>query len=144
MQMADEKTRLIRERTRKRATFKRQGASRKKKLEDTWRRPRGLQSKQRRQYRAKGRHPAPGYGAPSAVRGYHPCGYQEALVFNTADLEGLDPGMVAVRIGGSVGMKKRSAIQAKALEYGLRVLNPKEITVPEPVEEDEQEAEEDD
>jgi large subunit ribosomal protein L32e len=143
MQMADEKTRLIRERAQKRATFRRQGASRKKKLEDTWRRPRGLQSKQRKQYRAKGRHPKPGYGAPAAVRGYHPCGLMEALVFNTAELEGLNPEMVAVRIGGSVGMKKRSAIQAKALEYGLRVLNPKEITAPEPVEEPEPEVEED-
>lgn len=125
--MADDTTRLIKARSQKRATFKRQGASRKKRLDDVWRRPRGLQSKQRKQYRAKGRHPTPGFGAPAAVRGYHPSGFQEQLVYNVADLEGLDPGMVAIRIGGTVGNKKRAAIQAAALEYGLKVLNPKDL-----------------
>lgn len=129
--MADEKKRLIRERTQRRVTFKRQGASRKKKLEDTWRKPRGLQSKQRKHYRAKGRIPQPGFGAPAAIRGYHPSGYREALVYNVADLEGLDPVTQAIRIAGTVGMKKRESIQEKAIEYGLKVLNPKETRAPE-------------
>ncbi|MBN1193884.1 MAG: 50S ribosomal protein L32e [Methanomicrobiaceae archaeon] len=129
--MADEIKRLIRARARNRATFKRQGISRKKKLEDVWRRPRGLQSKQRRQYRAKGRHPKPGFGAPARVRGFHPSGYEEVRVCNVADLEGLDAATQAVRIGGTVGNRKREAIQVKSLEYGLKVLNPKEIVSPE-------------
>ncbi|NYT04979.1 MAG: 50S ribosomal protein L32e [Methanomicrobiales archaeon] len=129
--MADETKRLIRARARNRATFKRQGLSRKKKLEDTWRRPRGLQSKQRKQYRAKGRHPRPGFGAPVKVRGFHPSGYAEVHVCNVADLEGLDAATQAIRIGGTVGNRKREAIQAKALEYGLKVINPKEVGTPE-------------
>ncbi|KQC04093.1 MAG: 50S ribosomal protein L32e [Methanoculleus sp. SDB] len=129
--MADEIKRLIRARARNRATFKRQGLSRKKKLDDTWRRPRGLQSKQRKQYRAKGRHPKPGFGAPASVRGYHPSGYEEVRVCNVADLEGLDAATQAVRIAGTVGNRKREAIQVKSLEYGLKVLNPKEIVSPE-------------
>ena len=129
--MADEIKRLIRARARNRATFKRQGISRKKKLEDVWRRPRGLQSKQRRQYRAKGRHPKPGFGAPARVRGFHPSGYEEVRVCNVADLEGLDAATQAVRIAGTVGNRKREAIQVKSLEYGLKVLNPKEIVSPE-------------
>ncbi len=88
--MADEKMRLIRARNGKRATFKRQCLHQKKKLDDVWRRPpRGLQSKQRMQKRAKGRLPRPGFGGPAAVRGFHPpSGYEEVLVFAPAELEG--------------------------------------------------------
>jgi len=138
--MVDEKTRLIRARNAKRATFTRQNLHQKKKLEDTWRRPRGLQSKQRKQYRAKGRQPTPGYGSPLAVRGFHPSGYEEVLVNRVEDLEGLDADAQAIRIGGTVGNKKREAIQIKALEYGLKVLNLKDASlktsVEEPVEEE--------
>lgn len=118
--MADEKIRLIRARNSQRATFKRQGLSRKKKLEDTWRRPRGLQSKQRRQYKAKGRHPQPGFGSPKAVRFMHPSGYEDVLVHNPADIEGLNPEVQALRIAGTVGNKKRAAIQEKLKALDLR------------------------
>ncbi len=129
--MADETKRLIRVRNRKRANFKRQNLAQKKRLKDTWRRPRGLQSKQRRQYRAKGRHPKPGFGAPAAVRGFHPSGYRDVLVYNVNDLAGINPETEAIRIAGTVGNRKRAAMQDKALELGLKVLNPKEITKPE-------------
>jgi len=140
--MVDEKTRLIRARNAKRATFTRQNLHQKKKLKDTWRRPRGLQSKQRKQYRAKGAQPTPGYGSPLAVRGFHPSGYEEILVHRVEDLEGLDAQVQAIRISGSVGNKKREAIQNKALEYALKVINPKDAslktTTEEPVEEEEE------
>ncbi|MBR7123684.1 MAG: 50S ribosomal protein L32e, partial [Candidatus Methanomethylophilaceae archaeon] len=38
-------------------------------------------------------------------------------------LEGVNPKVQAVRIGGTVGVKKRLAIQARADELGIRVLN---------------------
>lgn len=128
--MADDKIRLIRARNAQRTTFKRQGLSRKKKLEDTWRRPRGLQSKQRKCYRAKGAHPQPGYGSPKAVRGMHPSGYEDVLVFNVADLENLDCETQAIRIASTVGNRKRAEIQSKAEELGFRVLNLKETPSP--------------
>jgi len=140
--MADEKVRLIQARNKKRATFKRQGLSRKKKLEDTWRRPRGLQSKQRRQYRGKGRHPKMGFGGPVAVRGFHPSGYEEVLVYNVADIEGVNSETHAIRIAGTVGNRKRAVIQDKAIEYGLKVLNAKNLTAPVEEEEPEEEPEE--
>lgn len=125
----DERKKLIRVRTRhNKPAFKRRGLHRKVKLADVWRRPRGLHSKQRRQFRAKGVLPQPGYGSPAAVRGLHPSGYEEVRVFSPADLDGLDPAMQAVRIGGSVGNRKRGEIQARALELGLRVLNAKDLT----------------
>ncbi|TAJ45833.1 50S ribosomal protein L32e [Methanofollis fontis] len=126
--MADETVRLIRVRSAKTGCkFQRQCLHAKKKLKDTWRRPRGLTSKQRRQYKAKGAHPQGGYNAPVAVRGMHPSGYFEVLVYTPSDLEGLDAAVQAVRIGGSVGNKKRADIQQRALEAGLKVLNAKDL-----------------
>ena len=89
-------------------------------LSDSWRRPRGLQSKQRLQKKAKGAHPTPGFGSPVAVRGLHPSGYEDILVHNVPELEGLDAATQAVRIAGPVGMKKREQMQIRAAELGLR------------------------
>lgn len=125
----DETRRLIRVRTRhNKPAFKRRGLHRKAKLADVWRRPRGLQNKQRAQFKAKGALPRPGYGSPAAIRGMHPSGYEDVRVFTPADLAGLNPETQAVRIGGSVGNRKRGEIQARALELGLKVLNAKDLT----------------
>lgn len=126
--MDGETKRLIRVRAAKRARFHRGGYGTKKQLSDSWRRPRGLQSKQRLQKKAKGAHPTPGYGSPIAVRGLHPSGYQDILVHNLAELEALDVATQAARIGGAVGMKKREQMQARAVELGLKVLNPKDTS----------------
>lgn len=127
MSMVDEKKRLIQVRSDKSATFKRDGAGKKKQLSESWRRPRGLHSKQRRQKKAKGPLPTPGYGSPVAVRHMHPSGYYEVRVFTPADLDGLNPAEVAIRIGATVGNKKRLVIQAQAVTAGLRILNPRDI-----------------
>lgn len=127
--MDTETKRLIRVRAAKRASFKRGGYGTKKQLSDSWRRPRGLQSKQRLQKKAKGAHPTPGFGSPVAVRGLHPSGYEDILVHNPQELEGLDAATQAVRIAGAVGMKKREQMQIRAGELGLRVLNPKDASL---------------
>jgi len=135
----DETRKLIRVRTRhNKPAFKRRGLHRKVKLADVWRRPRGLQSKQRRQFKAKGALPRPGYGAPVAVRGMHPSGYEEVRIFTPAELAGLNPESQAVRIAGAVGNRKRAEIQTRALELGLKVLNAKDLVraVEAPVEEE--------
>ncbi|MFA5294903.1 MAG: 50S ribosomal protein L32e [Methanoregulaceae archaeon] len=128
MEMAGEKKRLIQVRSDKSASFKRDGAGKKKQLSESWRRPRGLHSKQRRQKKAKGPLPTPGYGSPVAVRHMHPSGYHEVRVFTPADLDGLNPEEVAIRIGATVGNKKRLVIQAQAVTAGLKILNPRDIT----------------
>jgi large subunit ribosomal protein L32e len=134
--MADEIRRLIRARTAKGARFKRDGYGKKEQLSASWRRPRGLHNKQRRQKKAKGALPTPGFGSPVAIRGMHPSGYREVLVFTPGELEGLDPETYAVRIGGSVGTKKRMDIQQQALSAGLKVLNQKQTPIAETTEEE--------
>jgi large subunit ribosomal protein L32e len=121
--MTTEVKRLIRVREDKGARFKRDGYGKKRQLSDSWRKPRGQHNKQREQKKAKGALPKPGFGSPVAVRGMHPSGFFEVLVTSLKDLEGLDPKTQAVRLGATVGSRKRTIIQEQAIAAGLRVLN---------------------
>jgi large subunit ribosomal protein L32e len=121
--MTTELKRLIQVRTDKGARFKRDGYGKKRQLSDSWRKPRGQHNKQREQKKAKGALPKPGYGSPVAVRGMHPSGFFEVLVTSLKDLEGLDPKTQAVRLGATVGTRKRTIIQEQAVAAGLKVLN---------------------
>ncbi len=92
-----------------------------------WRRPRGIHNKFRRRYGGKwsGRVlPNPGFSSPKAVKGLHPSGYEEVLVYTIKDLESIDPKRQAVRIASRVGLRKRLIIEEKAKELGLKILNP--------------------
>jgi len=121
--MTTEVKRLIQVRTDKGARFKRDGYGKKRQLSDSWRKPRGQHNKQREQKKAKGALPKPGFGSPVAVRGMHPSGFFEVLVTSLKDLEGLDPKTQAVRLGATVGTRKRMVIQEQAIAAGLKVLN---------------------
>ena len=125
--MTTEVKRLIQVRTDKGARFKRDGYGKKRQLSDSWRKPRGQHNKQREQKKAKGALPKPGFGSPVAVRGMHPSGFFEVLVTSLKDLEGLDPKTQAVRLGATVGTRKRMIIQEQAIAAGLRVLNTRVI-----------------
>jgi large subunit ribosomal protein L32e len=139
MKMTDDKKRLIRARAAKRASFKRDGEGKKKQLSSAWRRPRGLHNKQRRQKKAKGALPTPGFGSPVAVRGMHPSGFQEVRIFSPAELSALNPDIHAVRIAATVGNRKRAVIQQLAISGGLKVLNMREIAPREEAEEEDDE-----
>jgi len=107
----------------RRPAFKRQEWFRYAKLGEKWRKPKGIHSKMKR--RLKRRQPIVdiGFRGPASVRGLHPSGFEEVLVYNVDGLEEIDPKVQAVRIGGTVGTKKRIAIEDRAAELGIRVLN---------------------
>ncbi|NLL94851.1 MAG: 50S ribosomal protein L32e [Thermoplasmatales archaeon] len=106
-----------------RPAFKRQEWHRRKKLGEMWRRPKGHHSKMRRNYKRRPPMVSVGYRGPAAVRGYHPSGFQEVMVYNVDDLEGIDPKTQAARIGATVGTRKRVDIQERADELEVRILN---------------------
>lgn len=106
-----------------RPAFHRQEWFRYKRFGDEWRKPQGGQSKLRRHFGYRWNLPSIGYRGPRAVRGLHPSGFQEVLVHNERQLEGLDPAKQAVRIAHGVGSRKREVIEKACDDKGLRVLN---------------------
>ena len=98
----------------KKPTFKRTDSHKKKKLDENWRRPRGLQSKVVQV----------GYGSPKAVRGLHPSGFEEVMVRNPDDLQPIDPSYQAARIARTVGVRKRQMIEEIAKSREIKILNP--------------------
>ena len=93
-----------------------------------WRKPKGMQSKQRLNMKYRTPMARVGYGKISAVRGLHPSGFEDVLVNQPSDLDGLDPERQAIRVGASVGNRKRAKIHDRADDLGLRVLNRRKIT----------------
>ena len=108
----------------KKPTFKQTDSHKKKKLADYWRKPDGIHNKTR--YSKHGKCPLveAGYGSPAAVRGLHPSGFEEIIVNNIKEVESLKIDRQAGRIGRTVGARKRSIIEKKAAELGLKILNP--------------------
>ncbi len=114
----------VRELKLKRPKFVRQESWRYIRLKPNWRKPKGKDSKMRLQVKGWPPLVKVGYRTPRTYRGLHPSGYKEVLVYRPDDLEGLNPEVHAVRIAGSVGMRKRLVILEEAEKLGLKVLNP--------------------
>ena len=64
-----------------------------------------------------------GWRGPKKSRGLHSSGFEEVMVYNSKDLEKIDPNTQAARIGSSVGTKKRIGIEKEAEKLKIRVLN---------------------
>jgi len=107
----------------RRPAFKRQEWYRYSKLGEKWRKPKGIHSKMKRCLKRRPPMVDIGFRGPVAARDLHPSGFEEVMVYNVDGLEGIDPKKQAVRIGGTVGTKKRMAIEDRADELGIRVLN---------------------
>lgn len=141
---ARERALAVRKRVKSRKPdFRRQESWRYKRVDKSWRRPRGLDSKMRKRVKGWPKSVAIGYRGPKEARGLHPSGYVEVLIRNLDDVGGVDPETQAVRIAHTVGGRKRVEILTKAEEMGIRVLNPKvvEEVAEEELAEEEEEAE---
>ena len=107
--------------------FLRQEWFRYKRLGECWRRPKGLHSKMRKGLKYRPPRVKIGYRGPRLARGLHPSGFEEVMVYRVEDLERINPERQAIRIGGTVGVRKRIDIVKKADEMGIRVLNRGEL-----------------
>ncbi len=91
----------------------------------SWRKPRGIDNKQRLKLKSRPKHPTIGYKNPDKIRGLHPSGRHPVVVHNVKELEkyvqmyGADN--IIVYIGGTVGRRKRENIEemARALNVAL-------------------------
>jgi len=111
---------------RRRPVFGRQAANRYYRIgrDLSWRRPRGLQSKQRRHYGYRAQLVSIGYGSPAKVRGLAPSGYRPILVQTDQQIQDLDPKVEAAVISRRVGTRRRLGLEETARKAGVRVLNP--------------------
>ena len=135
-ELTDEEERLLdRRQSEGKPQFNRQDYHVKKRTPESWRSPRGQLSKQRRGVKGKGPTVEAGFRTPAAARGKHPSGFEEVRVENVDDLDGVDGDREAVRIGSTVGARKRERIEEVAEEEEIRVLNPTYVEVEVEVEE---------
>ena len=89
-----------------------------------WRKPKGVDNHQRKQ-KSRGRPGLVkvGYRGPVSARGLHPSGYTDNLVYQVSDLNGLDAKKDGIRLGASVGGRKRIQIIQQALKKRFRIFN---------------------
>lgn len=125
-----------------RPRFNREESWRYKRVKSAWRSPRGKTSRVRR---SKNGWPAVvkiGYSRPAAVRGIHPSGLRDILVYRPSDLDKVDANTQVARIAHTVGERKRVLIVEEAKKKNIRILNPglKKAPELEPVPEPEHEA----
>jgi large subunit ribosomal protein L32e len=96
-------------------------------LKESWRRPRGLDHKMRRKKKGWPATVSTGYRGPKIARDLHPSGYREALVFTVEDLGEVDPKTHAIRIGHTVGGRKRVRIITEARRREFLILNVRKV-----------------
>lgn len=106
----------------KKPDFTRQESWRYKRVKPSWRKPRGIDSKMRIKKKGWPKSVDTGYRSPKGVRGLHPSGFEEVIVYTVEGLEGINPNQ-AVRIGHTVGRRKRAEIIERAEELKVPVLN---------------------
>ena len=115
---------IIRRQIKKRTpNFLRDEGFRYKRIPKNWRRPTGYTSKLRINLKYRPSKVRVGFRAPKMVRGLHASGFKEMLIHTVKELETIDSKKQAVRIGGTVGTKKRLEIAKRADELNIRVLN---------------------
>jgi large subunit ribosomal protein L32e len=108
----------------KRPRFVRQESWRYDRLAENWRKPKGKDNKMRRQLSGVPRIVKVGYRGPKDVRGLHPSGYTDNIIFNVNDLYKLDPNKDAARLAHTIGARKRKQIISQATGMHIKILNP--------------------
>lgn len=92
-----------------------------KSVKASWRKPRGVDNKKRIRRAWAGASPRVGYRNPAAIRHLHPSGKHEILIHNLNELQYASGKLV--RLASQLGARKRAAIEAKAKEMGLEMIN---------------------
>lgn len=111
----------------KKPTFVAYESWRYKRIKSRWRAPKGIDNMMRLKRKGVPKSPSIGYGSPKKIRGLHPSGFDEVIVYNVKDLDKVNPERQAIRIANSVGGRKAVDIMDEAEKRAIWVLNPRVI-----------------
>lgn len=94
-------------------------------VDPSWRKPKGIDGRQRRRFKGVAKMPKIGYGTNKKTRHQLPNGFRKFLVANVADLELLlmQNRKYCAEIAHDVSAKKRKAIVERAEQLNVRVTN---------------------
>lgn len=108
----------------RRPKFKRENYFRLKRIQSSWRRAKGIDSKMRHKLKGKRKSPGTGYRNPSAVRGLHPVGKELIIISNLKELEAIDVETQVAQIRATVGSRKRINLINYAEDNEIHIVNP--------------------
>lgn len=108
---------------RKRPSFRRVESWRYKRVKDSWRKARGIDSKTRKKKKLGVKSPTIGYRGPKKVRGLHPSGFIEVRVTTMEDLKNLNKNKHVIKISSKLGARKRIALTDNCQKRGFKILN---------------------
>merc|ERR1711970_1140430 len=116
------KPKIVKKKTNK---FKRHQSDRFARVPQSWRRPKGIDSRVRRKFKGKTLMPNIGYGSNKKTKHMMPDGFRKFLVNNVADLELLMMynRTYAAEVAHSVSKKTREAILERAKALDIKVTN---------------------
>jgi len=92
-------------------------------IDEPWRKPKGVDNHQRLSVKGWPHLVRIGYRVPKAARYLHPSGYRDVLVHNMKELEALSPEIDAARLATGIGKRKRIEMAKRARELGIKLLN---------------------
>ena len=107
----------------KRPSFRRVESWRYKRVKDSWRKARGIDSKTRKKMKLGVKSPTVGYRGPKNIRGLHPSGYLEVLITTFDDLKNLNKNKHALKISRKLGARKRIMLTDYCQRRGFKILN---------------------
>merc|ERR1719453_2261970 len=95
------------------------------KVKASWRRPRGIDSRQRRKFKGLTQLVHVGYGSDKATRHRMPSGFYKFIVHNVKELEVLlmQNRKYAAEIAHNVSVRKRKEIVERANQLNIKVTN---------------------
>merc|ERR1711898_26231 len=105
--------------------FKRHQSDLHARVAESWRRPKGIDSRVRRKFKGKTLMPNIGYGSNKKTRHMLPDGFKKFLINNVSDLELLMMynRTYAAEVASSVSRKTREAILERAKVLDIKVTN---------------------
>jgi len=102
--------------------FIQQDYHKKRRLSRKWKRPTGLQSKMRHQFKGYSRRVKQGWRSPVEIRGFHQSGLIPVMINNIKELDNLKLNQ-GIIIGSNVGTRKKLLIMDKAAQLNIKILN---------------------